>query len=339
MVSHDTSNSSSEAKAGEKRRSNDQPSISYAVRSDIGCEREVNEDRCLTFQSVSGQGFFVFDGMGGELGGAAAAEISLEAIQAFFAHTREACDCALMEQAITLAHTNVKNLRKTSKMTTMGTTVVGAIVTDDHICIGSVGDSRAYRISADGIEQVTHDHTVVQTMVDQGELSSEDALVHPYSHILTSCLGSQEGFGIDSMSFFIDRAEAATKERLLLCTDGLYSLVSEPELQQIVSTMKPEQAGDHLIALARERGGFDNISAIVIELGGVLCTEIASHIVPEQAPEMIETSRVSDTQQEALKEQKPIRSRSGFIRSCALFLLVAGCFALLSMGAILFLRR
>jgi hypothetical protein len=141
------------------------------------------------------------------------------------------------------------------------------------------------------------------------------------------------------MSFFIDRAEASAKERLLLCTDGLYSLVSEPELQEIVSTMKPDQAGDRLIALARERGGFDNISAIVIELDGVLCTEIASHIVPEQAPGMVETSRVADSKKDALEDPKPIRSRSGFIRSCALFLLVAGCFALLSMGAILFLRR
>lgn len=335
MVSHSTSNISSGKKASDTPLSDAGLSVSFAVRSDVGCERDANEDRCLVFKAQAGHGFFVFDGMGGELGGAAAAEISAQAIEAFFAHTNASSDCALMEQAISLAHSNVKNLRKTSKMKSMGTTTVGAIVSHDGVCIGSVGDSRAYRISTESIEQLTHDHTVVQTMVDRGEIAFEDAMVHPYSHVLTRCLGSEDGFGIDSLYFFIDRSHEARGDKLLLCSDGLYSLVSEDELKELVSVNTPEIAADKLIALARERGGFDNISAIVIDIGGVLCTEIPTEVLPEEAQEFSEASTITESFSMAKKSSQ---SR-GLIRSFVLFLLVAGCFAVLSMGAVLFLRR
>lgn len=313
--------------------------ISFAMRSDTGCERECNEDRCINFRFGEAHGFFVFDGMGGELGGAAAAEISAEAIQAFYTHVHAGADRSVLEQAITLAHSNVKNLRLTSQLSSMGTTVVGAVLANDQIVFGAVGDSRAYRVSSRGVEQLTRDHTIVQTMVDRGEITSDEALVHPYSHVLTSCLGSEEGFEINSLSFFIDRRSDQESDYVLLCSDGLYSLVSEAEMSGIICAYGPEEATERFISLARERGGFDNITAIVIDLGGVLCTEIPAEVKPDKNIDMVEglTKSGNDTVDATTVGDTTVFPR--IPSRTLLFLLVTGCCAILSLAAVLFLRR
>lgn len=340
MVSENTSLSGNRsAKSPDRRKVASQAEkVSFAMRSDIGCERECNEDRCINFTFGEVHGFFVFDGMGGELGGAAAAEISAEAIQAFYTHMPSRVGRAVLEQAIALAHSNVKKLRITSKMSSMGATVVGAILTDDQITFGAVGDSRAYRVSSRCVEQITHDHTVVQTMVDRGEITPGEALVHPYSHVLTSCLGSEEGFQIHSASFFIDRRSDQEGDYILLCSDGLYSLVSETEISEIIRGSAPQEATERFVALARERGGFDNITAIVIDLGGILCTEIPSDVIPDKNIDLVEGLIHGDEVARSATNKSSVPNRRVLLRAW-IFLLVTGCCALLSMGAILFLRR
>ena len=340
MVSESTSLSGNGSSKSQDRRKALSPvvEIPFAMRSDTGCERECNEDRCISFTFGDARGFFVFDGMGGELGGAAAAEISAEAIQAFYLHVHGGADRSVLEQAIKLAHSNVKSLRLTSKMPAMGTTVVGAVLSNDQITFGAVGDSRAYRVSSRGVEQITHDHTVVQTMVDQGEITPNEALVHPYSHVLTSCLGSEEGFEINSTSYFIDRGSDIEKDYILLCSDGLYSLVSEAEMSEIICECSPDKATERFVSLARERGGFDNITAIVIDTGGVLCTEIPAEVKPDQNIDMVEAQCAEGS--EAVELNGVEGSMYQRVLSRALFFLfVTGCCAILSLATVLFLRR
>lgn len=340
MVSENTSLSGNGSAKSRERRKVPVSAVfaSFAMRSDTGCERECNEDRCINFTFGDGHGFFVFDGMGGELGGAAAADISATAIQAFYAHVHGGADRSILEQAITLAHSNVKNLRITSKLSSMGTTVVGAVIANDQIAFGAVGDSRAYRVRSSGVEQITHDHTVVQAMVDRGEITPDEALVHPYSHVLTSCLGSEEGFEINSSSFFIDRKSGLEGDCILLCSDGLYSLVSEVEISEIVCNFSPDEAAERFISLARERGGFDNITAIVIDIGGVLCTEIPAEIKPDKNIEMVE-ERIYGGKDGVDETTKRGALNRRLVWRAWIFLFVTGCCAMLSLGAILFLRR
>jgi serine/threonine protein phosphatase PrpC len=228
----------------------------------------------------------------------------------------------------------------------MGTTVVGAYVNGSRIGIASVGDSRAYKISSGVIEQLTSDHTIVQQLVDAGHLDPQDALLHPQSHVLTRCLGSEISFAIDlKMMWLWPNKLGQPGDVMVLCSDGLYSMVSDQEICEIIGQMSPHAAVPRLIALARERGGFDNITVIIVALNGKLHSrppaapaepqiEPRSAIDPtnhRQKREYIETSRVV-----------PARAkRAGFgrhIRNLVLLGALAGFAAAVSFAILLILR-
>lgn len=243
----------------------------YAAGSDPGCEREANEDRYLAAQSNFGTGYFVFDGMGGAPCGEAAAQVSSDSIKDFLTNAERQDAETVIRDAIQHAQECLLALRKSPEMASMGTTVVGAYVADNRVAIASIGDSRVYRIGDGFIDQLTEDHTLVQQLVDAGHISPSDALTHPQSHVLTRCLGSDSNFQIDSRTYWLwPTTPGQREELLLLCSDGLYSLVSDQELCEIARAMSPEESVNKLIALARERGGFDNITVLIKPLPGVL---------------------------------------------------------------------
>lgn len=242
-----------------------------AAGTDPGCEREANEDRYLVTRAVCGSGYFVFDGMGGAPGGAAAAEVSSEAINDFFRHSESSDVETAMRASIEYAQGRLLEARTAPGRTNMGTTVVGACVNGTNVAIGAVGDSRAYHISDGCIRQLTSDHTIVQQLVDAGHLSPQDALMHPQSHVLTRCLGSEISFKIDCLRFWLWPTRLGQRgDTLLLCSDGLYSLVSDQEICEIVCNLGADDAVAKLIQLARERGGFDNITVLIKPLDGLL---------------------------------------------------------------------
>lgn len=246
-----------------------------AALTDTGCERLKNEDRFLVLKGALGMGYFVFDGMGGESGGEAAAQLSVDTVRAYFERLSESDPAQALRDSIQSAHDVIALRRQNPKLASMGTTVVAALCNSSQVVIASVGDSRAYYISGGTARQLTSDHTFVQQLVDQGHIKAEDALMHPHSHVLTRCLGSAVGFGIDLHKFWVTPvAQEKHQGALLLCSDGLYSLVSEPDLATIVDKYSPLEACTKLIELARERGGYDNITAIVIPLAGELREEI-----------------------------------------------------------------
>lgn len=255
-----------------------------AALTDTGCERPKNEDRFLVIKSALGMGYFVFDGMGGEPGGEAAAQLSVEAVRSYFERAAGNDPASLLREAIQSAHDVIAAKRQNPKLASMGTTVVAALCNNSQIVVASVGDSRAYHISDGTARQLTSDHTFVQQLVDQGHVRPEDALIHPQSHILTRCLGSDVGFGIDVAKFWLGQApQKTTTEAILLCSDGLYSLVPDADLATIVGGFSPLEACTKLIELARERGGYDNITAIVIPISGELRHEASPpRVEPEE---------------------------------------------------------
>ncbi len=247
-----------------------------AALTDTGCERPKNEDRFLVLKAALGMGYFVFDGMGGEPGGEAAAQLSVDTVRSHFEKASGSDPTEMLREALQSAHDVIALRRQNPKFSSMGTTVVAALCSGNQVVIASVGDSRAYYIAGGAARQLTSDHTFVQQLVDLGHVRPEDALMHPQSHILTRCLGSAVGFGIDIYRFWVASSVQENQQgALLLCSDGLYSLVSEPDMAAIVGAYSPLEACTKLIELARERGGYDNITAVVIPLAGELCDEQA----------------------------------------------------------------
>lgn len=258
----------------------------HAAGTDPGCERETNEDRYLITTADFGNGYFVFDGMGGEPGGEAAAQISADAIQEFFEqHLAGDLDAPLRE-SIEFAQQRLLGSRNAPGKASMGTTVVGLCINGSRVEIAAVGDSRAYKVGEGTIQQLTSDHTIVQQLVDAGHLDPRDALVHPQSHVLTRCLGSEISFAVDIRSFWLRPQKLKQAgDLIVLCSDGLYSLVSDQEICDAAGQMDPQSAVAHLIALARERGGYDNITVIVVPLAGRISdTPQAPVAEPEAEP-------------------------------------------------------
>ncbi len=266
-----------------------------AAITDIGCEREINEDRYAVIDSPAGRAWIVCDGMGGSLGGELAAQLAIDAIR----RALESRDFDNGEDALRFAIEEANRVivlrRQNPAFSSMGTTVLGALVQGDEVVITHAGDSRAYLIRDGEIQQLTVDHTYVQELVDRGAIDAEEALSHPQSHVLTRCLGSEPRLDLDAQSFWIwDVAEGEPEDKLLLCSDGLYSLVSDKEIADIVSSVSPQESCVRLVELAKSRGGFDNITLAVLPLGGQLHEEIAEGAkkpVPKRKSERPRVSR------------------------------------------------
>jgi serine/threonine protein phosphatase PrpC len=124
------------------------------------------------------------------------------------------------------------------------------------------------------IQQLTVDHTYVQDLVERGAISSQEALSHPQSHVLTKCLGAEPRLELETQTLWVWDLEAGeVEDYLVLCSDGLYSLVSDKEIANSISNSSPQEACVHLVELAKSRGGFDNITLSILPLGGQLRDE------------------------------------------------------------------
>jgi protein phosphatase len=141
----------------------------------------------------------------------------------------------------------------------MGTTIVAAVINGDLAHIVSVGDSRAYLLG-DEIRQITRDHSVVQEMLENGDVTVEEARTHPQKNIITRALGVQKKVDIDYMEEVL-----LPSEKLLICTDGLTNMVLDSEILALANSAETSSLADKLVALAIEKGGTDNITVVFIE--------------------------------------------------------------------------
>lgn len=250
----------------------------HAALTDVGLERATNEDRCALISTIQGVCHLVLDGMGGSEGGDFAAQISIEAVRRCLLteSTARGEPIEIIRHAFEDANRAITLRRQNQKFRDMGTTIVGVLIEGSSVAVGHVGDSRAYLVKGEVIEQLTVDHTYVQQLVERNEISKEEALPHPQSHILTQCLGSAPDVRVDLAQFWIWPLERGEQtDFIVLCTDGLYSMVTEEEIASMVTTLSPRKACEELVGLANARGGFDNITVSIIPLHGHLRSEVS----------------------------------------------------------------
>lgn len=254
-----------------------------AVISDTGCERELNEDRYAVVDSPSGLAWLLCDGMGGAAGGELAAQLAIDSMRRDLETLPFRTSENALRSAVLEANRIIVLRRQNPAFSSMGTTVVGVLFVDQEICIAHVGDSRAYLVRDGAIQQLTVDHTYVQELVDRGEIRAEEALAHPQAHILTRCVGAEPGLEVTFNRYWIWPArQNEPKDFLMLCTDGLYSLVSDNEIAQVISESSPQRACTRLVEMAKSRGGYDNITLAIVPLDGQLKNEPPQGFKPRQ---------------------------------------------------------
>jgi protein phosphatase len=235
----------------------DPKQVAIASLSDIGRHRDTNQDFCDVFESPSGSRLLVVaDGMGGHRGGATASRIATETIgERFQAGTGESAD--ILFDAITAANQQVHQQSiDDPELRGMGTTVVALLFdAEGLVWVAHVGDSRAYRLHAAGMEQITQDHSVVGEMVRRGLITPEEAEVHPRRNEILRSVGVEEQVDID-----VAQVLSAPGDFFILCSDGLTGLVSDSEIAKVVKAEVPEDAARRLIEMANDSGGLDNIT-------------------------------------------------------------------------------
>lgn len=245
-----------------------------AAVTDIGCEREINEDRYAVIDCSIGKVWVVCDGMGGTMGGELAAQLAIDAIR----RAIESKDFEDPEEALRASVEEANRVivlrRQNPQFNSMGTTVVAAMFSGSRVIISHAGDSRAYLIRDGVIEQLTTDHTYVQDLVEKGTISEEEALSHPQAHVLTRCLGAEPRLKLDTVKFWnwkVSKGEVS--DSLALVSDGLYSLVDDEEIAASINSKSPQEACVELVELAKKRGGYDNITISILPISGQLREE------------------------------------------------------------------
>ena len=240
------------------------PGIEVAALSDIGCQRENNEDRYGYWEPVSDEQFrqkgrlaMVADGMGGYEGGQDASRIAVEVIQDVYANTADSDPRSLLIAGFEAAHRNILDTaRRQPELHGMGTTCTAVALLAKQIYFAHIGDSRLYLVRGNTISRLTHDHSYVGRLVESGVLKADEAESHPQRHILTAALGAGE-VSIEAPE---QPHALASGDVLVLCTDGLWSVVHEDEIQNAARSADLQQACKDLVQLARKRGGPDNIT-------------------------------------------------------------------------------
>jgi PPM family protein phosphatase len=230
-----------------------------AGATDVGQTRSGNEDALLVGDCV----FAVADGMGGHLAGEVASEAALEPIRALAGRVFDDASQAItaLRASVVAANDTVSELaEREPAYRGMGTTLTAALVEGRRLHLAHVGDSRAYLLRDGGFSQLTDDHTLVQHLIDEGQLTREEAARHPQRSIITRAIGVSRDVEVDSMSL-----ELVAGDQLLLCSDGLTGVVSD---QQIAETLEgtddPDEAVHRLIGLANDAGGPDNITVLLL---------------------------------------------------------------------------
>jgi serine/threonine protein phosphatase PrpC len=222
--------------------------------------RTVNEDLALESLSL----FAVADGMGGHVGGEIAARTAIDTLQAEFARKPSAEG---LTGAIHEANKAVwERGHADADLRGMGTTLIAAalVATDegDRLVLANVGDSRAYRLHGRDLAQLTTDHSVAEELVARGELSEEEAAVHPHRHILTRALGVQPDVAVDVWQLVPEEGD-----RFLLCSDGLTNEVPSERITDVLTrTRDPREAAETLVGMANQAGGNDNATVVVLDV-------------------------------------------------------------------------
>ncbi len=230
--------------------------LMWGARSDVGCVRPHNEDSYLVQSPL----FCVCDGMGGHAAGEVASSIAVETIAKTAPSTADAAQLAAAVEAANAAviEAAVNGLGKPG----MGCTATCAYLEGNTIAIAHVGDSRAYLLHEGTLIRVTRDHSYVEELVDAGEITADEARVHPNRSVITRALGSDPAMYADHFCLNIEEGD-----RLILCSDGLSSMVPDGEIERIATKSSTAQiCVDNLVDAALAAGGHDNVTVVVVDV-------------------------------------------------------------------------
>lgn len=251
------------------KQGNDYADYSYCHvvgQTDVGRKRKANEDNGGHFITINGLVSVVCDGMGGHVGGAVASQIAIETIREFlecqyYDDPREAIGLAIQ----TANETIIRRAQMQPDLNGMGSTCVLLLVRDGKVYIGHVGDSRIYLIREKNIIQLTKDHSFVQSLVDMGHITKEEAEHHPRKNEITNALGIPQ---MTPATVRPDPIEPQAGDCFLLCSDGLSGMVNDKAIERIVSKQREytsQQRADILVQTANANGGVDNITVELVE--------------------------------------------------------------------------
>lgn len=238
--------------------------VSYAV-SDKGRVRKINED--FYYNDPKGIGLYIVaDGMGGHKAGEVASRLAVEKLSEYISSpvlektpTHEEID-DLLRDAVVATNQAVFNLAVSDEeLKGMGTTIVVALFRSGFVHIAHIGDSRAY-LYRGALRQITKDHSFVQELLSKGRITEAEAVDHPRKNILTRALGTDPSVVVDTCTHAL-----MPGDRLMLCTDGITNHVDANELERFLHNHSPEEACLKMTALANDRGGFDNMTVIIID--------------------------------------------------------------------------
>ncbi len=237
--------------------------------TDIGMVRDVNQDN-FSYEKLSDDFCFAFvcDGMGGANGGNVASEIATEVLLDNFSRNLKldlsACQISdVVGSSLNLVNEKILNYSNSNEnFFGMGTTVVGLVLLEDFLHIFNVGDSRAYLFNENGLVQLTVDHSYVQTLVDCGRITPDEARVHPRKNEITKAVGISEKIEFDFKTLKVKK-----NDYLFLCSDGLTNVCSEAEISNVLQLRKGvKQTVARLIDCANSKGGFDNVTVVLIRI-------------------------------------------------------------------------
>lgn len=230
----------------------------FGSRTDIGCLRDHNEDSLIVTPPL----FAVADGMGGHAAGEVASEI---AVNILAARAPEYPDGEVLAQAVMAANQEVINASHDGRgREGMGTTLTAAMLENERLVIAQVGDSRAYLLHHGKLQQLTRDHSLMADMIEAGQLTPEEARVHPQRSVITRALGSDPHLRPDIYEINVE-----TGDRLLVCSDGLSSMLRDQNIEQVLSRITdPQRCASQLVNEAIAAGGHDNVTVIVVDVTG-----------------------------------------------------------------------
>ena len=233
--------------------------------TDPGLQRGGNEDALLLEPPL----YAVADGMGGHRAGEIASRVAVEALLADAPRT---ADSKALGRAVRTANRAVMDAAEKSRTRAgMGTTLTAIMVDGTLLAVAHVGDSRAYLLHEGVLERLTQDHSMVADLVRQGSLTEEDARFHPQRSVITRALGSDPNMAADTFD-----VRAAVGDRVLLCSDGLSSMLTDDHIAEILRTAPDPQAATHgLVDAANRAGGYDNITVIVVDLDDTPAAELS----------------------------------------------------------------
>lgn len=230
----------------------------FGSRTDVGCVRDHNEDSLVVAPPL----YVVCDGMGGHAAGEIASEIAVRVIE-----NRAPAHADVEELGRAVEEANLAIIRAAKEgrgREGMGTTCTAAILEGERLVLAQVGDSRAYLLSKGRLQQLTRDHSLMADLIEAGHITKEEAKVHPQRSVITRALGSDPRMLPDLFEIDVNPGD-----RLLICSDGLTTMLSDEEISQLLArTPDPQLCARQLVNAAIAAGGYDNVTVIVADVTG-----------------------------------------------------------------------